>query len=404
MTLVCKRWRRIYGPFLCRRIDLGYNGWENCKRVWQLLKNLDDRPDIRWYVQTIDLQAHNPNQSTCKNLARVVAHCKATRRIKLHTGLKNRSWPLLNAMKDLPHLESLRLSGHSSGPSIRMIFELFDLPSLKSLELSRYGVGKDADPGTPWPSDIAVTRHDLDQLLPPSRYHTSSVASLVLSNPSTPLLVSEHLLHWPARLEQLSITHLTHSKYAAQYNLNNIERLLGMHRQSLRYIKIGITPDKNHGMPNFSSFPYLEELYLSTYQILLDTPSSALRKLAAPSLRHLTMTFNAEDEHPESYKAFAKALVRWMADFASLKRSDYPNSRLKTIFIGFQPGDNPLWFTNFEDVTWPWDYLDQAVQILAQHGLALTYSEPRWEKQEWEELVETWKEFQRDAGTCPSDN
>jgi hypothetical protein len=79
-----------------------------------------------------------------------------------------------------------------------------------------------------------------------------------------------------------------------------------------------------------------------------------------------------------------------MADFAALKASVYPTNRLETIYIGFRPSINPFWWvnSNFEDVTWPWDYLDQAELILAQHGLTLTYSQPTWSKREWEAMME----------------
>jgi hypothetical protein len=353
--------------------------------------NLEDRPDLRGHVKAIHIQLSSPNQNTCNNIARIVTHCKATRRFMLHTDLTDRSLPLLDAIKNLPRLGFLSLSGYSSGPSIHMVLERCDLPCLESLELSRYGIGKGTDPSAPWPEDIRATQRDLEQLLPSNRYHTSSVTSMVLSDPSTPPIVSEHILRWPRRLERLSITFLTHSSYASQYTLTNVERLLGIHRHSLKYIKIGIIPGAHEGMPDFSSFQCLEELHLSTYELLAEAPSNALRKLAGPYLRHLSMTFSPEDQHSESNNEFAIEQVRWMSDFATLKRSDHPTSRLEKIHIDFIPDHNPLYLSDFEDVTWPWDYLDEAGQKLAQHGLALTYSKPRWPKEEWEELVEAGK-------------
>jgi hypothetical protein len=211
------------------------------------------------------------------------------------------------------------------------------------------------------------------------------VASLVLSDPSTPLQVTEHLLRWPARLQKLSLTSLTHARHAQEYSLTNIERLLGSHCKSLRFIEIGIIPWVNDSMPDFSGFPYLERLHLSRYQLLAETSSNALRKLAAPCLRHVAISFCTEDQHSEDYKEFATEQVRWFADFAALKTSEYPTSRLETIFVQFNPTDSPFWFSDFQDVTWPWVYLDEAAQIVAQHGLNLTYSEPGWSKREWDE-------------------
>jgi hypothetical protein len=367
--------------------------------VRQLLQNLQVRPDLRGHAKAIYIQLSSPNQNTCNNIAMIVAYCKATRSIMLCTDLTHLTLPLLDAMANLPSLESLRLSGSSSGPSIHMVLDHFDLPSLKSLELSRYGIGKGTDPSAQWPSYVPATQLDLDRLLSPDRYHTGNVTSLVLSDPSTPPGASEQILRWPAHLERLSIISLTHSSYAREYTLESIERLLSMHRQSLKFVTIGIVGGGRRGMPDFSCFHFLEELHLSAYELFSETPSNALAKLAAPYLRHLSMTFSTEDQHSESVRGFAMEQVRWMADFAALKASAYPTSRLETIYIGFNPDDNPFWWSDFEDVTWPWDYLDQAVQILAQHGLVLTYSQPTWPKQEWEKFVEQGRAYKalRDA-------
>ena len=173
-----------------------------------------------------------------------------------------------------------------------------------------------------------------------------------------------------------------------------------MHCKSLRFIEIGIIPWANDGMPNFSGFPYLEQLHLSR-RLLAETPSDALSKLAAPCLHHVAMSFSTEDQHSEDYKEFATGQVRWFADFAALKTSEYPTSRLETIFVHFNPTDSPFWFSDFEDVTWPWVYLDEAAQIVAQHGLKLTYSEPGWSKQEWDEDAEAGEmaKAKRDAAS-----
>lgn len=78
-----------------------------------------------------------------------------------------------------------------------------------------------------------------------------------------------------------------------------------------------------------------------------------------------------------------------MTDFAKLKTTDCPTSRLETIHVDFNPECSPYWWNDFDpDRTWPWQYLDEASQVLAQHGLALTHSAPEWSKQEWDEPVE----------------
>ena len=353
---------------------------------------------LRGNVRAIHMSVSNPNQNTCNNIARIVAHCKAISKVSLHTDkdMPNHASSLFDAIQNLPRLESL----HLSRPSLQTVLGRFDLPSLKTLDLSRYGIGDRGNLSAPWPLDVPTSQQDLDQLLPYNRYHTGTVTSLSLSDPSTPLRVTEHLLRWPARLQKLSLTSLTHTKRAREYSLTSIERLLGMHCKSLRFIEIGIIPWANDGMPNFSGFPYLEQLHLSR-RLLAETPSDALSKLAAPCLHHVAMSFSTEDQHSEDYKEFATGQVRWFADFAALKTSEYPTSRLETIFVHFNPTDSPFWFSDFEDVTWPWVYLDEAAQIVAQHGLKLTYSEPGWSKQEWDEDAEAGEmaKAKRDAAS-----
>jgi hypothetical protein len=267
LTLVCKRWRRVYEPFLYRRLDLGYFGWKKSRRVRQLLQNLQDRPDLGRQVKTIDIQAYNPNPSTSMNIAKIVTHCKAARHISLHMFLTDPTVPLLDAVARLPCLETLSVSGHSGGPSVYTILQYFNLPSLSNLRLCRYGIGKGTSPGASWPWDVPASAHDLDELLPSNRYHTSRVTSLELSDPSTPPRVTELILRWPQHLEMLSIHSLLHSSYAREYTLTCIERLLGIHRQSLKSITIGIIPGRRTGMPDFSSFECLEELHMSAYQL-----------------------------------------------------------------------------------------------------------------------------------------
>ncbi len=129
---------------------------------------------------------------------------------------------------------------------------------------------------------------------------------------------------------------------------------------------------------------------MSAYDVIrFETPSSALRKLAAPSLRYLAMNFSPENQHDESAKDFDEEQVTWMKDFASLKKAKYPSSRLDKIFVRFCPADNLHWpYGNSpKDMTWPWEHLEQARQAVSEHGLTLEYSKPSWTKEEWDDIV-----------------
>jgi hypothetical protein len=92
--------------------------------------------------------------------------------------------------------------------------------------------------------------------------------------------------------------------------LENIERLLIMHRESLKFVEVGRVPGAHKGMPDFSNFEFLEELHLSAYQLLSETPSNAMARLATPCLRHLSIIFKPEDHHSTSVRGFAMEQVR----------------------------------------------------------------------------------------------
>jgi hypothetical protein len=396
LTLVCKRWRRIYEPFLYRTLDLNFHGWQNPYRVGQLWENLENRPNLRGNTRAFRIFFQNPNWHACNNIARIVAHCKAIRKVTLHTAedLPDYVSPLFDAIQNLPRLEAL----HLSFLSLQTVLGRFDLPSLQTLHLLCCGLGEGSNLSALWPLDGPVNQEDLDQLLPHNRYHTGKVVSLALWDPRTPFRVTEHLLRWPARLQKLEFASLTPSKHRQEYSLTNIERLLSMHSKSLRFVEIGIID----GMPDFSGLPYLERLHVSRRQLLAETPPNALRKLAAPCLRHVSAArFYADGQHRENYRDFATGQVRWFADFAALKTSGYPTSRLETIFVYFDPDCTRFLSSDFEDVTWPWVYLDEAAQIVAQHGLNLTYSVPGWSKREWDENAKAGKaaKAERDAAS-----
>jgi F-box-like len=70
LTLVCKRWRCIYEPFLYRILDLNFHGWQNPHRVGQLWENLENRPNLRGNTRAFRIFFHNPNWHACNNIAR----------------------------------------------------------------------------------------------------------------------------------------------------------------------------------------------------------------------------------------------------------------------------------------------------------------------------------------------
>jgi hypothetical protein len=283
-----------------------------------------------------------------------------------------------------------------------LVLDTLALPTLKSLSLRRYGVRRSsADIDAPWPGEPVVpSQQELENLLPPNRYHTGNVTSLEFSDPSTPAIVSEHILRWPARLVNLSLTWLTHSTGYRYYTTETVQRLLNLHRKSLKRITLGMIMGGRTGMPDFSNFPCLEKLSMSAYNVMgsrpgSETPATAMRKLSTPSLSYLMMSFSLEDQHTESASHFCSDQVRWIEEFANLKKLNYPASRLARISIMFDPSADPTW--DSEENTWPWEHLEQAKQAAAGLGLSLDYGNPPWSKDEWDSIVQQRKAA--DAGS-----
>lgn len=423
LTLVCKKWRRIYEPIFFHTIHANWyltNTRLSCIR--SLLSALQSRPYLAAYPRTMFMSLGTPQPGSCRLLTSIVERCTAVRSVLLRVDYANEIRDLLKAIKSLPLLEYLALFGSSSGPSIQLLFGHFLLPSLKTLQLSRYGVGKsDEDITAPWPGEpVSNTSSGLERLLPPSLYHSGNVTSLQFSDPSTTPAVTEHILYWPARLVDLSITNLTHSTSWKYYTTGAIQRLLDIHRSSLKQITLGRINGGDTGMPDFSAFPCLEELKMSPYNIIKsETGSVAVKKLLAPKLRCLSVDFSPEDQHNESRHDFGPDQVLWMQDFAVAWKKLSPPSKLERFIVAFNPSVNPsvnpyylrrerpylslhrLWGSADGPTaerpfpSWPWEHVEQAKEIVAEHGLALEY-ESKWTEEEWNRIVREEKEINSD--------
>lgn len=198
---------------------------------------------------------------------------------------------LLSTISTLPRLEHLELGG----PSLQLFFRDFTLPSLKSWCLSRYPARNPEDSSAPWPGEpISITQTDLEHLLPPNRYHTGAVTKMSLRDPCCLPNITEHILRWPSALTDLSIW-LSHSTGGKYYTMESMQRILEIHRSSLKRVTIGVLPGGffgRTGSPDFSSFPHLEELGMSAYNLIRsETTTDAARKLSAPNLLCVTLSF-----------------------------------------------------------------------------------------------------------------
>lgn len=310
------------------------------------------------------------------------------------------AWPIIHTVSRIPCLETLRLTGCDGGPALQMILTHFDIPTLKELELSRYGLNFNNGSEALWGPVALPTPLNLDHTFP-NRSYNGTVTALTLTDPSAPPDITKSLLQWPAHLARLSIGFLTHSIYALSYTVGAMQQLLDTQRESLQHVVIGIIPGDRRGVPNFSHFQRLQSLQLNKFNLLSETPHDAAVKLSPPLLRHLAISFNPEDRHGEFHHDFANDQFRWLENFAShVTVNRTANCRLDTVFVDFNP-DIAMWISDEpEHMTWPWEYLEKAVQALSAYNVTMTYSAPQCTKQEWSDmLIERQKDS--DAANYP---
>ena len=403
LTLVCKKWRRIYEPVLFRTIMTHYYSRTIIlSRMRGLLDLLYTRPHLRGYPRNICIPISRTvaHAAVCRILTAIIKCCTGLREVSFQSEYTPDISELLSAISTLPRLEHLDLGA----PSLQLFLRDFTLPSLKSLCLSRYGPGRNPeDSSVPWPIEpISITQPSLEHLLPPNRYHTGNVTKMLLRDPSCLPNVTEHIVRWPSALTDLSIL-LTHSTGGGYYTTEAIQRILDIHRSSLKRVTIGMLSGgsiSHTRSPDFSSFLHLEELGMSAYDLIhSETATDAARKLSAPNLRCVTLRFSAEDQHSESRSAFGKEQVPWIQEFAKLKKEKYPVSKLEKMVVLFDPKENPYHLRSLlrghpeqvsvselvESLTWPWEYLEEAKQCAAELELRVEFK-ARWTKEEWDRV------------------
>lgn len=379
IPLTCLRWQRAYDRVLYRRINLrpGYPKSHKILRIRKISQILHERPGLYRHVQEFAATLDNPSDATCRSVSELLERCRSIRHLDLQMSMVPQIWPVIHTAATLPFLTSLSLHGYSGGPGVQMVLKYFDLPTLKELSMSRWTWADEGCLGRQWGRTYYPSTGELDEVFS-AHWGSGTVTSMYLSEPDASVAVTESLLRWPARLTSLSMTYLCHSANGGDYSTHAIERILETQRRSLKHITLGIIPSIGSGIPDLSSFPALETLQLSDHNIFDETSPQASRKLAAPHLRRLTVSFCTEDQHDTQSSAFGPDQVRWFETFAKCVAPE----RSPKIRILFSPG---LPWGADRVVIWPWTYLDQAVQALTVMGVDMTYSQPCVSRQEWED-------------------
>lgn len=137
----------------------------------------------------------------------------------------------------------------------------------------------------------------------------------------------------PARLKMLSLTGLYTCISFEKYNVSEIQNIIDIHRDSLRFIELSRIPNENKTMPDFSRFPALVSLNMSAYDVMqVETPAAAFQKLSG-TLEYMWLDITPEDQRVQIAVEQQAAWVTWLTEFAFEKQAHYPDSNLKEINV-----------------------------------------------------------------------
>ncbi|KAH8819727.1 hypothetical protein F5884DRAFT_865362 [Xylogone sp. PMI_703] len=365
VTLVCRRWRRITEFWLFHILKFYEPSTETRLQKLQLL--FKTRPHLASITRTIHLCIRKPQQCTVHAVVELLKCCVQLRELHLSSQYTIDTLPIIQAIDGCPHLEHLVLqgSGFRADPSIQLILRYFTTLSLKSMSISEYGVGGHDD-------ELQVGYNPAEIEI---RYQLAGAH------------VAEHLLRWPAGLISLSI--LNFGMYKGEppgYATKSLQKMLELHRHSLKNIQLGLYEPKDYSMLDFSGFSHLETLTMSSLNIMgREVPSNAVRKLNAPNLRHLTLDYGF-------IYTFGRNCAMWMQNFASLKYTHCPQSKLRDMLITFEPSQDlfedsgiahkPIVYNGI----WPWHHIEKTAEFVAQYGITIQYA-PGWTKEDQDKEV-----------------
>lgn len=318
----------------------------------------------------VAFQSNQPSDATYQMIADILSYSKGLRNFELHTKLTRNTWNILEAAKTAP-LARLKFSGSEVGPSLQMILKHFSLPTLKEVSLTGYGLSNEDEPGV---YDIVY-----EDLL--SSAALCNVTTMELIDPRAPVHVTMSFLQWPARL-----TSLTMRACSAEYTVDAVQGILDHHRHTLQHISL---PELIRGincLPAFSSFKSLESLQIHGHNLFAESTYRAAGKLNAPRLRHLSISFDTEDQHQTHFSDFEEDKIDWLENFFG--HITPTTNRLETVFVEFDPDASIADLDWLVYHTWPWFYIDQAVGLFAGHNITMTHTQPRYSKKEWDRAVE----------------
>ncbi|EEP81880.1 predicted protein [Uncinocarpus reesii 1704] len=370
LMLVCQKWHRIAEPILYRRQQYIAKPPITSEHAGSLLHLLDRKPYLAGYIRELSIDARPDNFDEA--VLKILHHCKRLTLLHLDGQLSAPPSAVPAAIQSLP-LKSLSITTVESS-LLRDGFFNF-LLGLRYLENLKIG-----DWASPYPTT------DLKRL-PADFRRQSNIKTLQLKEPNTYPTLTEDCLALSAALEEVILTGFEFSRSSWYYSSDQIQALLLPHCDSLRRVELSsiLKGDSTPcPLPDFSVFPRLEQLSLCPYHVFYhEKPTDLYRKLAAPNLQLLILHFHPESTHYVGADVFGEAQIDWLEEFASVHSQTCLAANFRELHIIFFPS-----VEDSEDLSWPWDRLDRAAEIVSRHGIKLIYSEPPTSRAEWETEAE----------------
>ena len=384
---VCRRWHEIFIPMLYQfsAIELMSKLRGRSQATVKLFRSLERSNHFVRHLRELHVDGDGWEQSLSTRLANVVLSCDSLRRVDIHLDLEGSAWPFVHAVSRSPCLEDLKLRCFS----LQIIYLIFDLVTLKRLRLY------DFSSKICWGPDSLGKSGDCEE--------TEKIANTVCGGPSKVTELELHvpmchpsatclLIRWPTSLTKISL-HVGDSSYKLQYNVSTVQRLLDIHRETLRHIRLGlIHPSDTMGIPSFARFRSLETLELFGRNLMENESAiSAAEKLRTPSLRHLTIIFRNTPLHEIRQTDFGEDRITWLEEMFAVLQADTSSftmstnlrslftisTNLRSLFVDFDPLLDDL------DLSWPWQYMVKAVEVLARRGVCMKHLEPWLSRKQW---------------------
>ncbi|KAF2264380.1 hypothetical protein CC78DRAFT_234053 [Lojkania enalia] len=379
LTLTCRHFKHISVPYIYHTINLGsYPVAPPSPTLKALLRTLREMPFLGEFCRVLlvhipDAGVRPPPQADGDfDLAHeLLTYLPEVGCFHLWGGFSkpndHRTWTLIrHVLHSSLRLEHLFLRKFAEDISLNDIITDVRSTSLKTLSI------KGVSASTP-----AMTTPSF--LLDPERYRAGTFRRLDIVDFFDSAGSLHDLLLWPASLEHFSFQTVHNNLHS--WDLTLFRPMLGPFKESLRTLDIGwLATTEPRELINFASFPRLEYLRLSAYQLVHCNARVASSLLLGPRLATFGLNFDVDGQQNEDWRAFGSREANWIRDFAVT--AIHKHTALRKIEINFTP-DYDSYKPTSEDL-YPWNLMDWIKGSIGTFGMYLEYSEPVVTEKQWE--------------------